>query len=174
MNTLAYKIATAIKRADPERTHSIEVMQYSLAILLNTTFIIVISLFIGLVTDKLGPTAVTLCSFIILRLTSGGLHIRSVWGCNIVSTLLFVLIPQISFISSPILLVINLISLIIMILFAPQPDANARIPLKIFPILKIISILLVISNFLIGSEVMGLAFFAQSLTIIPWRREAIV
>lgn len=170
MNTLAYRIAVAIKKADPDRTHSIEVMQYSLAILLNTGLIVAASLFIGWSTGELASTLLVLIGLGGLRMASGGTHFKSVWACNIVSVLLCAGIPHVPVYPETLLFLINLTNLTVMIAFAPRPDANVAIPAKMYPLLKWTSIGLVSSNFIIGSHVIGLAFLVQSLTVIPWRK----
>ncbi|AIQ53801.1 accessory gene regulator ArgB-like protein [Paenibacillus sp. FSL R7-0331] len=172
MNTLSHKIAAAIKKANPEETYSVEIMQYSLGIILNTLLIITATAMIGLLTGHFGEFMTFLLSCSILRLTSGGFHLKTARACNLFSILLCTLIPYLFSFSGAALTVINMTSLLIMLLFAPNPDTNARMPVKLYPLLKIISILLVSLNFFIHSSVIGLAFIVQSLTVIPWiRRE---
>lgn len=170
MNSLALKISTAIKKANPEETGSIEVMQYSLNIILNTLLMLVSSAVIGWFINNLTATLLFFVSFSFLRVCSGGFHLRTATACNIVTTLLCVLIPFFLHFSGSKLLLINATSLIIMIFFAPNPDKNAQIPLHWYPGLKAASIAIVSLNFFIGSSVFGLAFLVQSLTVIPWRR----
>lgn len=172
MNTLANKIAVAIKMKNPEETHSIEMMQYSLGIILNTLLIVIATATFGLLTGHFTQFMTFLLSCSLLRLTSGGFHLKTATACNIFSILLCTLTPYFFSFSGPILLLVNIASLLIMLLFAPNPDKNARIPTRLFPFLKIISVLLVSLNFFIHSSVIGLAFIVQSLTVIPWiRRE---
>ncbi|MGF7048448.1 accessory gene regulator B [Paenibacillus sp. DS2015] len=170
MKTLAYKIASLIKRTDPEGTHSIEVMQYSLGIILNTVFIFVTSILLGWVTGRMGETVLVFLGIGILRMCSGGTHLKSAWACNIVSIVICVAIPHLSLFFGSMLIYMNVASLVIMLWFAPRPDANVHISRKAYPWLKIVSVLLVALNFIIGSSVVGLAFLVQSLTIIPLRR----
>ncbi|MEK3836967.1 MULTISPECIES: accessory gene regulator ArgB-like protein [unclassified Paenibacillus] len=171
MNTLAFKISTAIKNANPEETGSIEVLQYSLNIILNTFLIITCSLFFGWLLNNTAATLLFFASFSVLRIFSGGFHLRTATACNIVTTLLCVLTPYFFILTGSFLLMaFNMISFIIMCFFAPNPDKNARIPYHWFPHLKVISIFLVACNFFIGSSVLGLAFFVQSLTVLPWKR----
>ncbi|AJS61748.1 hypothetical protein UB51_25650 [Paenibacillus sp. IHBB 10380] len=170
MKTLAYRIAESIKRTDPERTHSIEVMQYALGIILNTLFIFITSLLLGWATGRMGDTLLVFFAIAILRMCSGGTHLKSVWACNIVSIVICTGIPLLSLLFDDVLLYINAVSLVVMLLFAPRPDANVHISRGAYPWLKVISVLLVALNFIIGSSVVGLAFLVQSLTIIPLRR----
>lgn len=173
MNHLAYKIVSTIKRNNPEQTHSIEVMQYSLSIILNTLLIILGSLLIGGLTGQFINTLLALLSFGLLRLCSGGAHLKTATACNIVSIFICSLIPHLAFLLHNYLLWVNIFCLILMLIFAPNPDANAQIPKEWYLGLKLLSALLIVLNFWIHSSVIGLAFFVQSLTvIIPYLRRS--
>jgi accessory gene regulator B len=168
---ISLKLATIIKNADPKRTHSIEVMQYALSILLNTFFVCLIVLTIGWTTGTLLSTLIALTLCIILRMVSGGVHLKKVWTCNIFSIIVCAGVPHLPVLSIKYIIILNFFSLIMMILFAPYQDKNTRLPQKILPVLKGISIFLVLGNFFIFSNVVVLVCLVQSLTIIPWRRE---
>ncbi|WP_331702431.1 accessory gene regulator ArgB-like protein [Paenibacillus sp. IITD108] len=169
IKTLSHSIAAAIKEANPEQTHSVEVMAYSLTIILNTMFIIAVSLVIGALTGNFIATLLAIISLLIIRFVSGGPHINSVWGCNIVSILICTVVPHIPMFLP--LLVVNIVSLVIMLVFSPQPDKNAKMPTGLYPYLKILSVILVFFNFFIQSDVIGLIFLIQAIIIIPWRKE---
>lgn len=173
MNSLANRIAITIKNANPEETHSVEVMQYSLGIILNTLLIIAGTAIIGFISGTFAECITFLFCFSILRLASGGHHLKTAMACNIVTTILSTLLPSLIIFSDSALWIANTISLIIIVIFAPNPDKNARIPTSIYPLLKLISILMVSSNFFLQSAVIGLAFIVQSLTVIPWTRRRI-
>ncbi|WP_249899725.1 accessory gene regulator B family protein [Paenibacillus sp. PK3_47] len=170
MNTLSYRIASLIKQANPQETSSIEVMQYALNIILNSLLIVTGSLFIGLLTGSLPTTAAALFSFGIIRFFSGGRHLTTAAACNIFSITLCASIPHLAFLIENHLWIINIICWIIMLIFAPNPDANANIPLHWYPWMKVIALLLVSANFFVHSAVIGLAFLVQSLTLIPMKR----
>ncbi|MRN53532.1 hypothetical protein GJB61_11050 [Paenibacillus sp. LC-T2] len=174
MNTLSHKIALTINKYNPENTSSIEVMQYALNIIMNTLLILIISLLVGLFTGQLIETSLVLLSFSTLRFFSGGAHLKTALTCNIFSIILCTAIPHLVFLVKDLFWIVNGISLILMLLFAPNPDINAQIPSKRYPVMKLISILLVFSNFFIYSSVIGLAFMAQSLTVIPLKRRSLL
>ncbi|MGE7612545.1 accessory gene regulator ArgB-like protein [Paenibacillus sp. NPDC101420] len=174
MSHLTFKIVELIKKSNPEQTHSIEIMHYALSIILNTLFIIITSLCIGGLTGQLKETFLALSSCMLLRMSSGGVHLKSARSCNIVSIFICSLIPHITYLIHNHIIWINLFSLLVMILCAPNPDANAQIPKEWYLGLKIISIILVSLNFWIHSSVIGLAFLVQSFTvIIPLQRRPI-
>lgn len=168
---IALKLATIIKNTNPEQTHSIEVMQYALSILLNTFFVCLIVLIIGWTTGEFPSTFIALIYSIVLRIVSGGVHLNKVWTCNVFSIMVCAGVPHLPDLSIPYLMLLNCFCLLMMILFAPYPDKNTRLPQKILPILKGISIFLVLGNFFILSNVVIFVCLIQSLTIIPWRKE---
>lgn len=169
MINLAYKIASAIKRANPGQTSSVAVMQYSLIILLNTLSIIASALLIGWAMGSFLQTLLALCSLMLLRMLSGGSHLKTARGCYIVSVALCVGIPLLPAVGDGNIWVMTVFSATVMLIFAPNPDRNARLQQEWLPYLKILSILLVCSNFALESQIMGWAFFIQALTTIPWR-----
>lgn len=170
MNSIANRIAVSIKKANPQETHSVEVMEYSLGIILNTLLIIVSTAIIGLFLGRFADCMIFLLCFCVLRLSSGGLHLRTALACNIVTILLSTVLPSFITLSNSELWIANVVSLIIITVFAPNPDKNARIPTSIYPLLKLVSIAMVSSNFFLQSTVVGLGFLVQSLTVIPWIR----
>ena len=172
MNILSYKIASIIKQSNPQETSSIEVMQYALNIILNCLVIVTGSLSIGWLTGSIAGTATSLFGFAFLRFMSGGKHLKSAAACNIVSISLCSSLPHLTFLIENHLWIINISSLVLMLIFAPNPDANVQIHVRWYPLMKVISIGMVLSNFFILSSVLGLAFLAQSLTVIsiPRRR----
>lgn len=170
MNSLAHRIAVSIKNANPEETHSVEVMEYALGIILNTLLIIVSTAILGLFLGRFAECMIFLLCFCILRLSSGGVHLKTALACNIVTTLISTTLPSFITLSDSAIWIANLISLVIMIGFAPNPDKNVRIPTSMYPLLKLVSIAMVSSNFFLQSTVIGLGFLVQSLTVIPWTR----
>ncbi|WP_438444804.1 accessory gene regulator B family protein [Gorillibacterium sp. sgz5001074] len=168
---MAFKIASALKRADPDGPVSVGVMHYALRILLNTAFIVAASLLLGSLAGRTEAVLLTLVSLMLLRMSSGGAHIRSEWGCNLFSTAVCAGIPMVPALPSSLLLVLNAATLLIMLLLAPRPDSNTRMPVSWHPRLKLLSAGMAAANLLIGSQVMGLAFLVQSVTIIPWKKE---
>lgn len=108
MNHLSLKIVEFIKKSNPEQTHSIEIMHYALSIIMNTLLIIMTSLCIGGLTGQLKETFLALFSFILLRMSSGGVHLKSARACNIVSIFICSLIPHITYLIHNHLIWINL------------------------------------------------------------------
>ncbi len=175
MNTLSYKLATIIKQANPQETGSVEVMQYALNLILNSLLIVTVSLLIGWFTGSFAGTAIVLFSFAVLRFFSGGKHLKTAAACNVFTITLCSSLPHISYLFKDNIWLINIASILLILAFAPNPDVNAQIPHHWYPWMKLISALMVGANFLIASDVIALAFFAQCLTIIsPKKRRSLI
>ncbi|MCR8981597.1 accessory gene regulator ArgB-like protein [Brevibacillus laterosporus] len=170
IDIIAKKIAIAIKRANPNETASIEVLQYALVILIGSFVTIFISLSIGVATDKFKETALVLFSFALLRFFSGGYHFSTSMQCSMTTIIFSILLPHIP-ISNTVSMILLYVSIIVTAVYAPSGiERQSRIPKKYYPALKIISILIVSSNLIIGSPLITKAFFLQALTLILGRR----
>lgn len=166
---LADKIAKSMKEYNHEITVSIEEMSFGLNILLSGVLVTVVSLAIGGLAGNMFETAQVLFFFGFLRLFSGGYHFSTALRCSIVSICFALMLPYIPIDQYECML--QWTSLILVSIFAPSRiDGQSRISNKYYPALKIISILLVSANFVIGSPTITKAFFLQSVTLISKRR----
>lgn len=174
INSLAQLIAVRIKLVVPDHPASVNVLRYSISFFLNALFIITISLIFALFTHRIPEAAIVLVAFATLRQVSGGAHLKSGTLCVIVSTAIITVLSYMSFLNDSYILWFNVTSLLLVSLFSPSRiDQQTRIKERYYPLLKWISILMVCSNFLIGSSVLAATFLAQSVTLIrqfPGRR----
>lgn len=169
IEAVALKIAHRIKSVVPEHPVSINVLNYSISVMINGLLIFSISLLISLFTGRTPEMIGILIFFPLLRQLSGGYHLKSGIKCTVISISLFTLISFIT-LDDPYVTVLNCISLVLVLLYAPSRiERQSRIPKKYYPLLKIISSLLVASNFLIGSTIIAMSFFLQSLSLIHKR-----
>ncbi len=145
-------------------------MQYALNIILNTLLTFIASMIIGWSLHNTINTLLFYTAFSLLRVASGGKHLKTAAACNLVTILCCSFIPYLLHLHGILFWAANVLSFIIMLIYAPNPDKNAQIPLKCYPALKLFSIALVGSNFFISSSVLGLAYLLQSLTVITWKR----
>lgn len=163
---LANRIAQTIKKINPEETASVEVMKFGLAVLLNGSFILILSLLIGIGTGQFVGTLQVLTALALLRSVSGGYHLPTSEWCIVASTAVITIIPHLP-INSQWCILLTVSSLVLVLLFAPSKIENqTRIPRKYFPLLKVIAALMVISNFFIMSSTVAAAFFVQSVLLI--------
>lgn len=169
-NAWAERIANAIKQQAPEETASVEVMKYALVSLYHGLSVLFASLIIGAITGKLVETLITLIAFALLRFLSGGFHFESALTCFIFSTVISSAIPHIP-LPDGYFLIVMITSIILLGIFAPSSVKGVtRIPEKYYPLLKVGSILLVSLNFFIGSELLAVTFFTQSVFTVKLRR----
>lgn len=170
IESIAGKMAFSIKQANPDKTSSVEVMKFSLMIILNTVAIVVFSLIIGGITGRLWATAVTLFSFALLKQASGGRHLKSSEYCVLWSTVAMSLLPHIPIYESWVIWM-TATSCILVLLFAPaNMNKQARITEKFYPLLKMISLLIVASNFIFDSDTLAKVFILQATMLIPFKR----
>lgn len=170
IESIAERMATTIKRANEQDTASVEVMKFSLIILLNTILILLLIAIGGYVTGMLTETLLAFLAFAGLRIISGGFHFQSAMACTLASTTLFVAIPHI-----PIDPTLNgwlmFGSLILVAIYAPSNiEGHSRIGRERYPLLKLLSLIIVCLNFLWLNPILTKAFFAQSLFLIRTRR----
>jgi accessory gene regulator B len=167
VDTLASRIAESIQKNNPNSS-SIAVLKYALIALLNLTIIMSSVLIIAAITGRVVDAVVAVLAFPLLRYFSGGLHLRSSTICNIISAIL-VLVS----IYMPINywyngLILNLLTILILALYAPSEIRKSKMPKEQFPILKFIAIFVVSTNLFFHSPVLSIVFFAQSVTTIPF------
>ncbi|TVX91535.1 accessory gene regulator ArgB-like protein [Cohnella terricola] len=167
---VAHKLAVSIKHAAPDHPASIEVLKFPIVAFINAISIVILSIGVALLTNRMTETIIALVGYALLRQVSGGIHIKSGELCILVSVFMITIFSMADF-TQPILMILNSISLLLVILFAPSRIENqTRIPPKYYPILKIISALMISTNFLFNSSVLSAAYFVQSMTLIRWRR----
>ncbi|MDT9725411.1 accessory regulator AgrB [Xylanibacillus composti] len=166
IENLSLFLAIKLKKINPEETASVEVMKFGLAVLLNGSFILIISLLIGLGTGQFVGTLHVLAALALLRSVSGGYHLPTSEWCILISTAIITIIPHLP-INSQWCILLTSSSLVLVLLFAPSKIENqTRIPRKYFPLLKVIATLMVASNFLFMSSAIAAAFFVQSVLLI--------
>lgn len=169
INSLAESLAQRIKRAVPNHPVSVDVMAFSLSVLINTFSIILLSMIVGIFTGELKNVVIVLISFASLRQISGGFHLKSGILCVAVSVTGVTLLSLVE-LSYYEILWASVASGILILIFAPSRiEKQTRIPRKYFPMLKVASLFLISLNVAIGSSAIAAAFLVQSITLIRGR-----
>ncbi|WP_341282283.1 accessory gene regulator B family protein [Paenibacillus sp. FSL H8-0537] len=167
LETFSRRLAISIKAIVPEHPASEARLQYALSLILNALFIISGALLIALFTGKLGGVLAALISFAVLRQASGGLHLKSGTMCVVVSIGVATALSFTPAFSSGTLLVINSINLLLALLFAPSDiEKQSRISRRFYPVLKLISVVIISSNLWIESSIIALTLLVQCVTLI--------
>ncbi|GIP21360.1 accessory gene regulator ArgB-like protein [Paenibacillus sp. J22TS3] len=168
LEALSKHISRRIKQSDPHGPVSLEVMEYQLGIWLNTLCALLLTIMLGWACGILPESITALAAFYIVRRYSGGVHMRSLTACTIVSSLLFVLIPFVPLDTSMTLMVTG-IAVVLFLLYSPN-IFEERNPSAIDPYLKIISCMLVAANFLIQSSEIAWSCAVQAILLLPlWK-----
>ncbi|PCN42312.1 hypothetical protein B9C88_21685 [Brevibacillus laterosporus] len=168
---LSHFFAVKIYEANPDtdRKESIDVLSYSLSITLNYLLVFSFSLLIGYSTNEFVSTIISMISFIVLRIFSKGYHAKSLTTCFILTTAIIVMIPHVKV--QEYMDVINIVNVFLVLVLAPNASYEEEvISKKRVYLLKGISLVIVLSNFIISSHIVALSFFAQSLLLLPRRR----
>ncbi|MCD9022952.1 accessory gene regulator B family protein [Cohnella silvisoli] len=166
----ALNAATWINNQNPKQTASVAVLHFALTGLLNSLTVFFIIIVIGAITGHIGDSLLASLFFVFLHFFSGGFHFKSVWICTIFSSSMMIssfLIP----LSLDWLHALTIFTIIILIAFAPSNIENhARISKRYFPLLKLISVLIVTINLFMQNTAVCYAIFLQALLVIPYSK----
>lgn len=161
-------LATFLRRNGSDVSH--EVLTYAFANILNIVLVTVASITIGFISARPIDTIVSLLAFGLIRHFSGGLHMKTMDLCFIVSTLIIVVPPHVM-LSANAVLGITAVGLICYILFAPNVTEylNSTKDRKLRN--KLISVVLVGANLYVQSSTLALVYLIQALLIMPYSRK---
>ncbi|MED1800640.1 accessory gene regulator ArgB-like protein [Brevibacillus porteri] len=172
IESLAEKIAIAMKSVNSDQTASIPTLKFGLIIVINGFLIVLVSMVLGSLTGKAMETAVTIIAFVVLRLTSGGIHLHSSTACTVVSIGTMSVLPHIA-ISDKVNVILLVVAALLVLIFAPSRiEGHSNIDKKYYPTLKWISIAIVSINFFLLSPTVSKAFFVQAMSLIHIRRQS--
>ncbi|MEK5060454.1 hypothetical protein BK126_04305 [Paenibacillus sp. FSL H7-0326] len=170
IDTAARKISVYIKQQVPEHPSSVEVLEYSIGMFLNIAAIIIGSLGVSYLTGNTTEIIIILISFSLLRQVSGGIHLKTGTACAVVSITLFTLISFFNTDRDTLIHAITVITLLIVLIYAPSNfEKQHNVPKKFYPLLKLISFIMVMTNFVFVSDALAISFFIQSITLIIGR-----
>jgi accessory gene regulator B len=126
-----------------------------------------IVLVISVITGDFVNAIVAVLAFPALRYFSGGFHLNSAAACNIISaTLVMIAIyTPVNYWYTGIIL--NLLSMIILFVYAPSGIKKSKLPKSSYPFLKVIAVAIVSTNLLFQSPVLSIVFFLQAITTLP-------
>lgn len=166
IDRMALSVAESIKKVDAERTPSVDVMKFSLYILIHTLFTVILICIVSLIDGKFLLTIAGLGYLMLLRQFSGGYHVHSSWLCTILSVILVSLAPFVPLDTTYIYL-LTAVNAVMMLLFAPSHmKGYSRVPEKYYVVLKIIAFLIVCANFGFTSATLSIVALFQSILLI--------
>ena len=171
VEALAQHLATKIKRASPHQTASVPVMKFALIIVINFMVPTVASLLFGAMTGKLLETLTAMGYFIALRILSGGYHFETPVLCMVATCITFALPPHLELNGQWTLMLTTLSLLMVLILAPSNMRGYNTIPEKYYPLLKLFSVLIVCSNFIILSGTAAIVLAVQGITLLFRNKE---
>ena len=164
----AERLAVWLKNEVPDHPYSVARLQFGFHLFLNTVLTLLAASILGVLLGSYKETMQVLAAFAMLRMISGGYHFKSAMVCIVVSAGVAALLPHIN-LSSTNILFLNMINLLLTALFSPSGIENqTRIPPKYYPHLKIVSSLLVASNFIWQPPLLAVTWFPQAVTLLRW------
>lgn len=172
IEALSLKLAERMKSINPEKTSSVEVLTYGWMILINIIAVLIGTLTIGWLTGNLQEVMIGLFSFALLRSITGGYHFESASLCILFSILAFCLLPYVP-VSSTWNIILIIISALLTAILAPAGlGEQSNIPPKYYPLLKILSVGLILgSSFLFFQNgTLAKVYFIQSLSLLFAKR----
>lgn len=170
IEALSLRMAQHIKSVVPDHPASVAVLKHALAITLNVVFITGLTLVISAFTGRTKEVLIIMAAFAFLRQMTGGIHLKSGTRCVAISTLLF---TGLSFIQLNYSWTTGatLVSMLLILVFAPAGiERQTRIPPRYFPLLKLGAFIVVSLNLWIANPYIAISFFAQTLSLINFRR----
>lgn len=171
IDSIAKKYANVIVKSLPDNGFEEDRIEYGIKFLLtNVTPILLVALY-GFFTNEIADILLALSGFCLLRMVSGGYHIKTPEICIIVSLVMIYSLSQFGYLVSGYLVYINLMSLILVSALAPSNIRDQTLIPEEYDIhLRIISIVIVVLSMFINNEIITVSIFAQSLTLInSWR-----
>lgn len=156
-------MATSIRNNNPHSA-SQAVLFYALSLMINSSITVITVIIISSLTGHLYEALTVIFFYTLLRYVSGGSHLASSLACCITSSVIFLLASHIEYNFFYLGLLLNAGSIVILLKTSPQGIENiSRIDKKYYPLLKILSVVIVASNFFFQLDFLSTAFFIQAL-----------
>ncbi|SCW85189.1 accessory gene regulator B [Paenibacillus tianmuensis] len=168
IDSMASYLAKVIRKHN-EHAGSEIALKYALSLTINTSLATIVSLLISVITNRFNEAIIGICIFLLIRYVSGGIHLSSSLACCITSILIFVTIANVPTEYTQLSVYLNIISFIILLFTAPNNIKDvSRIPQKFYPLLKIVTLVIISSNFFIKSTVFTAAFIIQAVLTMKY------
>lgn len=163
---ISSKTTQRLKKYDTNNEYDAAEIEWQLGIYLNYVFTIIFTMIFGTIVDRLLESIIVMTLFVLIRMFSGGVHMKSLTACALVSAGLFAVIPLITT-NQSMVTTFNILNIIIYAFYAPNSFED-RNPSKLDEYKKSICIIVVGSNFLFNNELIALSFAAQAFLIMPF------
>lgn len=167
IDNLATKVSRTLVDRFPNELPPFGITRYGIKFILSNLVPLLSLLLIGWILDTVYEIIVCYVSFASLRMVSGGYHAKMPEVCLIISTALITLIAKFGHIMIEYVHILNLVSLALVIIYAPSNIENQTKILKSnFKFLKLISIMIVLVGFVLNDVLVSASLLVQSLLLI--------
>lgn len=145
-------------------------LYFTLQIWISVLLIFALSLAIASFVGAVYQTIIVLIVIGVLRYFSGGWHLQNLDHCVVLTTIVAVTIPELTMVDKVWMVVLNLISLILIVIFAPTGHGQQFKSLHQRKWFKLISVFIVIISLILLEQVITLSVFLQSITLIHYSK----
>lgn len=164
----AWRIATHIKSVVPQHPASVEVLNHSLIIIINFFSVVGIALIASIFTGQTKEVILLLQCFAILRQLTGGLHLESSTWCAVATAVVATILSMLPS-NGEMTVILTSFALLLVMNYAPAGiHEQTIIPERFYPILKVAGIILIATNFWVGSHWVAMAYFAQGVMLAAY------
>ncbi|MCI3926323.1 accessory gene regulator B family protein [Paenibacillus sp. TRM 82003] len=162
-------------RENHEQSASKDVLMFSIGIVLNSLLVILTVVGISALTGRFGAAVVFLIAYVGLRFVSGGVHLPTSTLCNAFSISIFLVLLHLPIAYWNVGFALQGAAALLILLLAPTKDIMSlnRFGPKFTIHFKVVSFLVVCSNFWMQSPVVAAAFLLQAITLLPWSYRAV-
>jgi accessory gene regulator B len=157
----------------PNEMPSLGVVKYAIKFIICNVIPVILILLLAMMSGQFNEVLIALVGFSLLRMFSGGYHHKSAVVCILVSTTMITIVPVIGLteFASNYMWIISIISLILVLIYAPSNIKNqTKVKAEYHFIFKMISLLIVSSNFIWGNSILSISFLIQSILLIPYEK----
>lgn len=170
---ISESIAIRIKQANEEETASVAVLKFALIGVINNSLTFILIFLIGALYGKFIEAVIVAFSFTLVRLFAGGFHFKSAGLCIAVSVATLSVVPFLSdFLNEPLVYATTGISFVLTAIYAPSNIKKTRIKPAWRPLYKLVALLMIGANFVIGSSLLALTFLFQAISTIDIKKES--
>jgi accessory gene regulator B len=169
INKLADNISEYLVVKYPADMPSKVVTRYAVKFLISNILPILLIIFFSALMGNFKEVFVAILGFAVLRMFSGGYHLKSALMCILLSTILISLVPITGnmLTDDTSIILLNGLSLILVTVFAPSNiTKQTRVKKKYHFLFKLVSMIIILSNFFIMNTILAVSFLFQSVLLI--------
>ncbi len=160
----AHSLAGKIRSNYPSAA-SQTLLTYSLSLIINSSLSVLIVLLVSAFTGKVTESLIVICGYTLLRIASGGIHFQSSLVCCLFSAMVFLISSHSQYDYVYLGMLLDAAAILLVVNYAPSGirDVSTISP-KYYPLLKLISAMIISTNFYFHLPMLSTAFFYTSVS----------